>query len=164
MTPGHFLNVNLEIESASDLAPLQAALGPDAVVLYCGAGGNGFQLVLETNPAQEGAGPIEATCSALCRIIEALPAEARAHWDGAYRRTFDIGLEATPGEVVARLGVATAMLGRIVALGGEIAVTVYEPEAEEGPGEGPGPGQGSGQGPGPGGGKRRGRRRRRRRR
>lgn len=162
MTPGHFLNVNLEIESAADLAPLQAALGPDAVVLYCGPGGNGFQLVLETTPGQEGAGPIEATCAALCRIIEALPPEARAHWDGAYRRTFDIGLEATPGQVVARLGVATAMLGRMVALGGEIAVTVYEPEPEERPGGGPG--QGGGPGPGQGGGKGRGRRRRRRRR
>lgn len=162
MTPGHFLNVNLEIESATDLAPLQAALGAEAVVLFCGPGGHGFLLVLETNPAAEGAGPIEATCAALCQIIEALPPAARAHWDGAYRRTFDIGLEATPGQVVARLGVATAMLGRIVALGGEIAVTVYEPEPEERPSGGPAPG--GGPGPGQGGGKGRGRRRRRRRR
>jgi hypothetical protein len=92
----HFINVDLEVWSATDLVAFAAALESKSLVLYAGKVGRRFLVSIEskatrlTDPAR--------TIRALLRVIESLPASARRDWDRATARVFNVGFEG--GEVV----------------------------------------------------------------
>ena len=129
MTAGQFLNVDLEIESKVDLAPLAAELEPDATVLYCGPVPDGYLLTIETDSwSRASVGPDERVRD-LCQIIEELSPAERQWWQSAYRREFDVGYDATTEHVAAHFALRADTLERITRLGARLAVTIYRAES-----------------------------------
>lgn len=115
-----FLNVDLVIESPEDLTPLIEALAPHASTLGKPPG----RVTLELDDALAPTSP-EPLIERFVRLVKALPPEARALWQGASRRAFDIGFESVhgPSEEMHRLSART--LRAAAAVGAEIALTVY---------------------------------------
>jgi hypothetical protein len=124
-----FLNVDLDIESSEDLTPLVRALEPKAFALERPEGRASFELNAEVSPASPEPLILEFT-----RLIHELPPPARAVWDRASRRVFDIGVQSRrhPNDETHRLTSAT--LRAVADVDAEIAVTIYallpEDEAE----------------------------------
>jgi hypothetical protein len=118
----HFLNVDLDIYSNSDLQPLVDAFGKKVSVLHCGRIHRTYKAVLEvtkytTNP--------DATIRALCDLIAALPAPAKRLWKEAKSRDFSIGIQAgeQPNSTDFALSADTVM--QAAKVGARILITVY---------------------------------------
>ncbi len=132
MAVGHFLNVDLDIESAADLRPLAAELEAVCVILHAGTTGSGRNRLsvvrLESLECDSADGP-DAVIHDLCRVIEALSPAGRALWYSATVRQFDVGYDAQPGHPAARFVLRPDTIGRVARLGATLAVTVYPPDA-----------------------------------
>lgn len=124
-TDSHFLNVDLDLKSKADLAPLVAKLGRKVVVLHERKERGAYYVSLELSKQQ--ASP-EACMAAFAKLIEALPRPERRLWDAAASRRFDVGVQADGEGVVFVTPIKAATLGRIAKVGGEIVTTVYAPE------------------------------------
>lgn len=135
MACGHFLNVDLDIESATDLTGLAAELEKGAVILHAGSTGRGKNMlsVVRLESLDLGAvhGP-DAVIHDLCGVIEALSPAGRALWYSATVRQFDVGYDAQPtsGHPAARFVLRPDTIGRIARLGATLAVTVYPPDEQ----------------------------------
>jgi len=92
----HFINVDLEVWSATDLVALAAALEPKSLVVYAGKVRRRFLVSIEAKAAR--LTDPERTIRALLRVIESLPASARRDWNRATARVFNVGFEG--GELV----------------------------------------------------------------
>ena len=115
-----FANVDLDVASRADLAPLVAALAPRAFQLsaFRRRGLNVAIFELTRQPRNPDAG-IRAFVSA----IQSLPPAARAVWKGATTRDFNVGVEAAERAQVFTVRAATVVLaGRV---GASITFTVY---------------------------------------
>jgi hypothetical protein len=124
----YFLNVDLEIQSASKLDSLAAAMGRRVHVLHCGPGSKRrYLLAVETSRQLKGP---DATIHALCRMIERLPPAARRIWNGAIKE-FDVGYELRPSERFSRFALRPDTLQRIAGLGASLAVTYYRGGAND---------------------------------
>jgi len=124
----NFLNVDLEIDSASKLDALGTAMGKRVVVLHCVPKPTRRHfLVVESSRQNQGA---DATIHSLCAVIESLPAAARRIWNAA-RKTFDVGYELRPGERSSGFTLRPDTLERIAKLGATLAVTYYRGEAND---------------------------------
>lgn len=134
MACGHFLNVDLDIESATDLTGLAAELEKGTVILHMGSTGPGKNLLsmvrLESLDCDTAHGP-DAVIHDLCGVIEALSPAGRALWYSAKVRQFDVGYDAqpTPGHPAVRFILRPDTIGRVARLGATLAVTVYPPDA-----------------------------------
>ena len=117
-----FLNVDLEIHSASKLDSLVAAMGKRVVVLYSGAGTvRRHLLTLESSRQHKGP---DAAIRALCAAIEHLPPAARRLWNAA-RKEFDVGYEWPTSERSTRVILRPDTIERISKLGAALAITYY---------------------------------------
>jgi hypothetical protein len=87
----YFINVDLEVWSREDLAPLAQTLEPKCLVLHVGKLRRRFHLSIEasSNPKT----PDEAI-AALVELVHALPPAARRLWKRAESRVFNIGYDA----------------------------------------------------------------------
>ena len=122
-----FLNVDLEIESASRLDLLAAAVEPQAFVVHHGPGPGSKRYFLSLESARLSQGP-DAAIHALCTVIENLAPAARRVWNAAARKTFDIGHARRESEPVLRFGIRAGTLARLTKLGATVAFTCYPPE------------------------------------
>lgn len=115
-----FLNVDLDVESSEDLAPLIAALEPHACSMERPPGRASFELNQPVSPTTP-----EPLVVAFVQAVSSLPPPIRAIWDRAARRTFDIGIQSgrRPLQEAHRLSPETLRLAADV--DAEIAVTVY---------------------------------------
>ena len=86
-----FLNVDLEVASRTDLAPLEAALGKRVFTLYIGRQRRTYRAHFELSRSTNSA---DATIRGFCALIEKLPKDARKHWGNATRRDFSVGIQA----------------------------------------------------------------------
>src|SRR5271157_2199944 len=88
----HFLNVDLDVYSKSDLQPLVTALGKGDFALYVGR----LQRTYEAHIELAGGNPKSANAAirAFATLISALPRAQRALWDTAKTREFNIGVQA----------------------------------------------------------------------
>lgn len=118
-----FLNVDLEIESASKLDSLVAAMGKRVWVLHSGPGHKKRHFV-NLECSREHKGP-DAAIHGLCAIIESLPPAARRIWGAAARKEFDVGYELRPSERSSRFTLRPDTLERMAGLGATLAVTYY---------------------------------------
>jgi hypothetical protein len=86
-----FINVDLEVWSKQDLAPLGEALESKSFVLHVGKLRRRFHLSIEAsgNPKT----PDEAI-SELLKLVQALPPAAKRLWKGAESRIFNVGYDA----------------------------------------------------------------------
>ncbi len=124
-SPASFLNLDLELESDRDLAPLAEHLSGQVFVLYCGNCDDGFRLSIEPVIASALSQDPSACTEHFLRLVATLPPELLSLWRGCMSRVFDYGfdggLEANPFKTI----LSSSQLGRIAALGADIRVTVY---------------------------------------
>jgi hypothetical protein len=118
----HFLNVDLDIYSKSDLQPIVAALGTGVNVLYLGPNGKGHCAHLEICKRTKGA---DATIREFCRILKALPEPARKLWNAATVRSFSIGIQAGKHPNPCDFKIDGETLKAVASLSAEIVITVY---------------------------------------
>ncbi|MCP9621990.1 hypothetical protein FOH10_31560 [Nocardia otitidiscaviarum] len=122
-----FLNVDVEVRDSADLTSLGAALealGRDVSLLYCGEIEPGrwmlsFEAYLDTMDDPD------AVAEACCAAIEHLPPAARARWNEAEDRVFDLGFDAAVDGHVGQPVLSPATLARLAAIDARIAISVY---------------------------------------
>src|SRR5262245_32761556 len=88
----HFINVDLEVWSTTDLSVFAEAVREKALVLYAGKSRRKDLVALEAKVTRS-LSP-EAIIWALLRLIESLPPKARRAWKTAQSRVFDVGYQA----------------------------------------------------------------------
>lgn len=119
-----YSNVDLVIESKTDLTPLVNELGSRVFVLNPShvAGAPLYKAELECFPKK--AGP-EGAVSRFCDLIEKLSATSKSIWKNCKKREFDIGFTAglEPWPFVACL--STSTLNRVASLNATLAITIY---------------------------------------
>lgn len=125
----HFLNVDLEIESASKLDLLAAEMGKRVAVLHSGPASKTRRhlLVLEISRSYK---QPDTVIHALCEVVEDLSPEARRTWDAA-RKRFDVGYELRPSEQSSRFTLRPDTLERMARLGAGLTVTYYRGDADK---------------------------------
>jgi hypothetical protein len=129
MVAPHFCNVDLEIESRSDLTGLRTELGCNVVVLPGGPVRLGcFSLRLET--AREHDNPDDTIC-AFCSLLEQLSRRGTRVWGSAHKKVFDIGYEVVPSQPASQFSLRTGTLKRLSHLGATLGVTFYNHPKDE---------------------------------
>jgi hypothetical protein len=117
-----YLNVDLEIESKSDLSKIVEEFGEDVSILYCGEM-RGYQhasFEIPANPA--GA---DETINDFCFLVEQLTKEARKIWEGCCSRVFDVGYESGTSPQNFRSEIRASTVQRVAAIGASIVITIY---------------------------------------
>lgn len=128
MTPpssASFLNLDLEIDATTDLAPLAQCLKGQVFVLFCGPTDSGFRLALE--PLTKGrlnSDPVTCT-EQLLGILENLPPDLARAWHSHTSRVFDYGFDGGLESPPIHMTLPSATLARVVKLGLDVRVTVY---------------------------------------
>jgi hypothetical protein len=120
-----FLNVDLDISSREDLAPLAAALQPKLIVLHAGRHRNRYhaRFELSTQPSSP-----DLAIRRLVRAIQTLPVRQQGIWRRATTRDFDIGIQSAEEPHCSEFLVAAATVAMVAGVGGRIVVTVYSPD------------------------------------
>jgi hypothetical protein len=121
----YLANVDLDIYSRRKLQPLVDALGKKVFVLFVGKWGSRHKAVLEVSRAVRDA---DSTIRKFCQLIRALPPEARAHWDRATKRDFNIGIVSAHKPHCTAFVVKESTVREVAELGGRIMLTVYPPQ------------------------------------
>lgn len=124
-TPDGFLNVDLEIgaRSRAQLMPLVDAFQGKLFELFRGRIGGFYRGHYEVRGCAHDA---SATIDELAAVIEALPRRARAAWNAAEVRDFNIGVELEPGVKHIELALDPEVTARVTALGGRLVFTAYQ--------------------------------------
>lgn len=117
-----YLNVDLEIESKSDLSKIVEEFGDDVSVLYCGER-RGYQHASFEVPANP-AGADE-TINDFCLLVEQLTKEAREVWEGCCSRVMDVGYESGTSPHSFRSEIRASTVQRVAAIGASIVITIY---------------------------------------
>jgi hypothetical protein len=117
-----YLNTDLDIESTEDLGSLIAYLGDAVDVLFQGESDGRHLAILEVAGCT--VAPDEAIAY-FCALLESLPADVRAVWETAQRKTFDLGFGTGATTPKYYTAIQPATLQRATALGASIAITIY---------------------------------------
>jgi hypothetical protein len=107
-----YLNVDLEIESKSDLSKIVEEFGDDVSVLYCGEM-RGYQhasFEISANIADA-----DETINHFCLLVEGLPKDARE----------DVGFESGTSPQNFRSEIRASTVQRVAAIGASIIITIY---------------------------------------
>jgi hypothetical protein len=123
-----FLNVDLEVGARlrAELVPLVAALDDTLFELFRGRIRGLYRAHYETKLCARNA---SVTVHELAAVIEALAPPARAAWNGATMRDFNIGIELARGVRSVELAIDPDAIRRVAALGGRLAFTAYQVSA-----------------------------------
>jgi len=124
LEPTCFLNVDLDIWSRTDLAPLVAAFGERVFVLYVGPEGrrHGAHLELAGSGIR---GSADSLIQAFVALIRALPRSARLHWRTASLRSFNVGIQASTQPYSYELQLQPETLRAVAHIGAAVTFTVY---------------------------------------
>jgi hypothetical protein len=122
----HFLNVDLDIYSRSNLQPLITAMGRKIFVLNEGRDGRTYCAHLELARETKSA---DSTIRAFCALIRALPRAAAELWNTAKIRDFNIGVQAEMQPHSYEIALATETVRAASEVNARIVFTVYAPEA-----------------------------------
>jgi hypothetical protein len=122
----NFLNVDLEIWSASNLDRLSAEMGERVFVLYCGPAPKRHLLAVEDARSYKHKNP-DSAIHALCKVVESLSPAGRRIWRTA-RKVFDVGYELRASEHSSHFSLPPDTLARVSKLGATLAVTYYNYE------------------------------------
>jgi hypothetical protein len=122
----HYLNVDLEIKSRTDLSILVDGFGENVAVMYNGVWDTFFLASFESFN-NDG---VNENIKSFCRLVESLEDEAKKLWDGSHSKIFDIGFQSgmTPQNYNTELEAST--LEDIIKIGASIAITIYPIETE----------------------------------
>jgi hypothetical protein len=132
-TPGRcddettFLNVDLDVWAACDLAPFVEALGDHVSDMFTGAAQveeGAYQTHLEL-AIEERPGNPDAAIQAFAKLIDELPPAAKRLWDEANLRNFDIGIQGGVTPRAFQFSLHPDTLAAASRLKANIALTVY---------------------------------------
>ena len=123
----HFLNVDLDVYSRSNLEPLVAAFGKRVVVLHVGRRRQGYEAHLEI---AGNARTADAVIRKFASLIHSLPGPARKLWDTAKRRDFNVGLQAGMQPFALEFSLEPETVQAAASLNARIVITVYAPEQQ----------------------------------
>ena len=125
-----YLNTDLDVMGASDLAPLAAALQAQGVLaLHVTRGADGqWRATFET--ASQYDEPAE-TIAALISAIEALPAPAAADWRACTLRELNIGYDCGHSPHAFNQALPNPLLRRMAASGVALRLTLYPKDEEK---------------------------------
>jgi hypothetical protein len=116
-----FSNVDLDVASRTDITPLIDALEPTAFCLDSSVHRRGVHFAI-FELSRQPRNP-DAAIRAFVSLIESLPRRARALWNGATQRDFNVGVEAADRcQKFTVLPDTVALAGRV---GASITVSVY---------------------------------------
>ena len=121
-SPAQFLNVDLDLWSKSSLAPLIKAFGRKVVPLHSGKDGREYRAHLEL--ASESDNP-DLVLRRFVRLVEELPRPARALWNRARVREFNIGIQSAPKPHSFGLTLKDATVRAVAGVNARIGMTVY---------------------------------------
>jgi hypothetical protein len=117
-----FLNVDLDVSSHEDLAPLADALHPQVHALHVGRVGRRYWARFELR------GQPRTPDTAIRRLVTAiqrLPARQRTRWNRAIRRDFNVGIQAAHQPHAGEFPIEPPTVAMVGKMGGRIVVTVY---------------------------------------
>lgn len=118
-----FLNVDVELFGAFDRGALLNGFGNAIVVLHEGGDTLGEPSIsFEVSSANR---TLSTVISELIALVSALPEDARAAWDLANRRVFDIGIQAGLGPRCTAWTLSAEMLSALAAIKAEVTLTIY---------------------------------------
>jgi hypothetical protein len=126
-----FVNVDLDVWSREDLAPLAEALEPRLFALHVTRVGRGWMARFELSRQPKTA---DAAIRRLASAVERLPARDRARWRRATRREFNVGIQAAAEPHASEFPIEADTVALVARLGGRLAVTLYAPPAPRPPG------------------------------
>ncbi|AKU94973.1 hypothetical protein AKJ09_01637 [Labilithrix luteola] len=122
-----FLNVDVDVSGVFDRAVLLAGFGDSIDVLFDGEAKSGESVVsFELRTATP---TFPDVISGLIALVRALPDDARAAWDGANRRIFDIGIQAGLHPHSSNWSLTTEIMAALVSIDAEVRMTVYRAAA-----------------------------------
>jgi hypothetical protein len=123
-----FLNVDLDIWSASPLDSFAHAFGKKIVVLHAGKEGRGrYGAHLTLAHSGLPTDTADRLIQGFVRLIRKLPPAARASWNRARRRDFNVGIQAASRPHSYELPVQPATLQAVASVNARLVVTVYAP-------------------------------------
>jgi glycosyltransferase involved in cell wall biosynthesis len=125
----HFINVDLDIYSKSDLEPLVAALGERVYVLYVGRLRRTYEAHLELAFSAARSHNADAYIRRFATLIAALPKAQRELWDTAKSREFSIAVHAQMQPFSWETVLSAETVAAAARLKARIGFTVYVPEA-----------------------------------
>jgi hypothetical protein len=120
----HFLNVDLDIYSASNLEPLVSAMGKDVEVLFLGRIKRTYQAHLELAYSGLSDTP-DPTIRDFCDLVRRLPRAARRLWNTAKKRDFNIGVQSATQPYSYEIAVEAETVKAVSELGARIVLTIY---------------------------------------
>ena len=125
-----YVNSDLDLKSADDLAPLVAAFqAADVFALHVTLGDDGVWFaVLETETQYD---EPEPNIAAMLAVVEALAPTLRSVWAGCSRREFNVGYDCGVEPWAFNQGLSAELLGRMAVAGASLRWTLY-PDREQG--------------------------------
>ena len=117
-----FLNIDLDIWSASPLEPLVKAFGRKVLILRVGKERRGYGAHLEL--AAQSDKP-DVVLRRFVRLVEELPRSARTLWNRARVREFNIGIQSAPKPYSFELTLKDATVRAVAGVHARIGMTVY---------------------------------------
>jgi hypothetical protein len=124
----HFLNVDFDIQSRSDLAPLLAALRGQVSASCNKLGPRIYWIHGDLSGAPESA---DAAIRSLSSLISALPPTPRKLWDKAATREFDIGVESAMQPFGYEMVLSAEAVAAAAKVNARIRFTVYAPKVSD---------------------------------
>ena len=126
----HFLNVDLDVHSKSNLQPLVTAMGKKVHVLFVGRIKRTYQVHLELweSGLSESA---DSIVRGFCALIRALPKAAVELWNSAKVRDFNIGVQAAMQPHAYEIALAPETVRAAAEVNARIVLSVYAPERGE---------------------------------
>jgi len=116
-----FLNVDVDVLSATPLEPLAEALGRTVAVHYVGREGRHYGAHFSLyNP-----GTPDRAVRTLTALIENFPKPARGCWNRARQRVFNIGVQAGVEPRSHETLISVAAVEAISRIGGSLTFTIY---------------------------------------
>jgi hypothetical protein len=122
----YFLNVDLDVFARFPLEPLAAAFGSSVIPLYVGRYGSHFRACFELSTSRRK--NADALMADFVELVKSLPRAARLAWNRAYRRDFNIGIQAGFTPASFEIGLNTSTLKLVNSVNARVVVTVYGSE------------------------------------
>jgi hypothetical protein len=127
--PATFLNLDLELRSHEDLAPLATHFENCAIVLFNGVSNDIFQLTVESSIGGLNESP-KACTDELLQTISAFHGALMELFKGCNKRIFDYGFDGGIQAPPFMVDLSAAQLSNMVQFGIDMRITIYPYHAE----------------------------------
>ena len=117
-----FLNVDVDLSGVLDPVTLVGGFGDAIVVLHEEEAPLGHVISFELTAMHL---TLPDTITSLIEQVNALPAEARALWDSATRRVFNVGVQAGLGPYRTEWALGVEALFALASINAELVLTIY---------------------------------------